>query len=905
MLRGRARLPQDPSTVVTFISYSQNLEDVLLWRALRGVKSGFYIDIGAWDPTIDSLTRAFYERGWRGINVEPNGDKFAALVAARPEDVNLQCAVSDHAGSQIFYDVPETGLSTLDAHLAQRHRADGRTVIETSVEVTTLAALCAAHVTGVTHFLKIDVEGLERAVLAGADFNRFRPWIVVVEATEPNSPAPSHAAWEPLLLAAQYVLVYFDGLNRYYVADEHRAALAPAFAAPPNVFDDYLSDAGVRKALLLQGLGVAVPVLDDIADCQRRADADAAAAHEALSVRAATLDTALQARNSELQDALAAHKRAEADALAARMEMALVRADAVQTSAGPPLQPHAAARPMVVESVAGEVTTPLFYDASLILHFGLETAVGLIRTEHYVAEFLARAPAVDLHFIRFDSEVLAFRALSAGEQALLNTILFHRYDDVAQEAGAQEAGAPEAGAPGLAENEPLLDLEHHRHVEPAAEGTASVWREWLSLPALLRRASTVATLTPQAYDEMLVHYARRFLPVRDDYSPLRRLAVRAARVASLRAMWTGRTVLVPVVRTARAVRRSANRALRPDPAGLNLEAPIAGAASPASPLRPPAIEFPPGAVLLSLGNSWDYLDYEYLARICEEGVRFISVIYDVIAMELPFSTPGPPNLYHRHWVEIGHCADALLAISKFSADQYQDLIARPNGLTPRLSHAYLPSFLRERAAEIGETPVVSLIGHRFVVFCSTIETRKNHQLLLQLWDRLRVVVSPADLPILVFAGKWGWGTETVRLLSERNYRLRSHLKILNTVTDAELIWLYRHARFTVLPALSEGYGLAAAESLSFGTPVVIAHCPALVEATENLMPALDPLDFVAWFDLMRRLIEDDAHLDKLREAAKRYRGPAYADFAQAICDLTRAGPPPGTPPGPLMTTEDR
>ena len=54
-----------------FISYAQNNEDVLLWRALGHVRDGFYIDVGANDPVEHSVTKAFYDAGWRGISIEP------------------------------------------------------------------------------------------------------------------------------------------------------------------------------------------------------------------------------------------------------------------------------------------------------------------------------------------------------------------------------------------------------------------------------------------------------------------------------------------------------------------------------------------------------------------------------------------------------------------------------------------------------------------------------------------------------------------------------------------------------------------------------------------------------------------------------------------------------------------
>src|SRR5213592_2165760 len=100
---------------MAIVSYAQNGEDVLLDRALRTQPPGFYIDVGANDPVIDSVTKMFYDRGWRGINVEP-GAIFARLAAARPRDVNIQMALSDRAGTREFYEFPDAGgLSTLSA----------------------------------------------------------------------------------------------------------------------------------------------------------------------------------------------------------------------------------------------------------------------------------------------------------------------------------------------------------------------------------------------------------------------------------------------------------------------------------------------------------------------------------------------------------------------------------------------------------------------------------------------------------------------------------------------------------------------------------------------------------------------------------------------------------------------
>lgn len=230
----------------------------MLWRALKGVGDGFYIDIGAAWPDQDSVTNAFYQRGWRGINIEPNPDLCARLVAQRPRDVNLQIAVSDSVGSLVFSIITDTGLSTLEQQVAYAHVQSGFQRQSVQVETDTLAHVWKKHVPvgQPVHFLKVDVEGAECAVLRSNDWVAYRPWVVVVEATRPMSQVESHAEWEFLLLNAGYVMAYFDGLNRFYVAGE-QGSLYAAFRVPPNVFDDFVlarQEAAERLAAQAQAL---------------------------------------------------------------------------------------------------------------------------------------------------------------------------------------------------------------------------------------------------------------------------------------------------------------------------------------------------------------------------------------------------------------------------------------------------------------------------------------------------------------------------------------------------------------------------------------------------------------------------------------------------------------------------
>jgi FkbM family methyltransferase len=232
------------------VSSAQNQEDIMLWRALRNVTEGFYIDVGAADPYTYSVTRVFYDRGWRGINLEPSETYFPALRLARPGDINLAIAAGRTAGQQIFHDVGDSGLSTFDSEIAAKHQSDGMAVTTRTVETLPLAEICRRYrPEGPIHFLKIDVEGGEGDVLAGADFDAFRPWIVVVEATLPGSQVESHGKWEELLLRHGYSFVWFDGLNRYYLSDEMKPDLERHFRVPPNVFDGFESAASLLDRL--------------------------------------------------------------------------------------------------------------------------------------------------------------------------------------------------------------------------------------------------------------------------------------------------------------------------------------------------------------------------------------------------------------------------------------------------------------------------------------------------------------------------------------------------------------------------------------------------------------------------------------------------------------------------------
>jgi FkbM family methyltransferase len=250
------------------ISYAQNFEDVLLNRLFPESQSGFYIDIGACHPIDHSVTKLFYERGWHGINVEPIPALWAALAEDRKRDINLHLGLSNREGTFTFYECPnEVGSSTFSEDQAAVLRRAGHQLVERAIPVTTLARVCDQYATRAIDFLKIDVESHEREVLEGADWSRFRPRVVLVEATQPATSIPSYAHWEPLLLSASYLFAFFDGLNRYYVRAEDRELL-PALAVPANVFDRFEVHAHNRQ---IQELSNALKAMQESYESTQRA----------------------------------------------------------------------------------------------------------------------------------------------------------------------------------------------------------------------------------------------------------------------------------------------------------------------------------------------------------------------------------------------------------------------------------------------------------------------------------------------------------------------------------------------------------------------------------------------------------------------------------------------------------
>ncbi len=217
------------------ISYAQNGEDVLLYRLFKNQSVGFYIDVGAAHPVFDNVSYLFYEKGWKGISVEPIKKHFELLQKQRDRDVNLNMCLSDKRGKNTFYYFPEIdGWSTLDKKKASQAIKNGQKCEEISIPIETLANICQKYAKKEIDFLKVDVEGFELSVLKGGDWKKFRPRVVVFEDSD-QSPKI-----QTFLEKQNYQFAIYDGLNRFFVRDESAEDLLPLLNVGPNIGDDYM-----------------------------------------------------------------------------------------------------------------------------------------------------------------------------------------------------------------------------------------------------------------------------------------------------------------------------------------------------------------------------------------------------------------------------------------------------------------------------------------------------------------------------------------------------------------------------------------------------------------------------------------------------------------------------------------
>ncbi len=267
----------------------------------------------------------------------------------------------------------------------------------------------------------------------------------------------------------------------------------------------------------------------------------------------------------------------------------------------------------------------------------------------------------------------------------------------------------------------------------------------------------------------------------------------------------------------------------------------------------------PADTVVTVGCDWGNQRPDHILPLKRrDGFRFVAMCYDLIPLHFPQYLPAPGvAAYCRYWRAMFDQSDRILVLSNRVAEDVRRHCAQ-SGIEPAEISVVPPGFEPPRAQTSKALPD-GLEAGRYVLHVSTIEPRKGHEKLLDIWERLLAAGLPQRHRFkLVFAGRIGWQVEALMRRIHAHPAFGDSLLHLTEVDDASLAFLYANAAFCVFPSRYEGFGLPVIECFSHGKAILASTAGALPEAVNGLSPCLDPDDSEVWHATLGKWIEDPA-----------------------------------------------
>src|ERR1700730_8565574 len=291
-----------------------------------------------------------------------------------------------------------------------------------------------------------------------------------------------------------------------------------------------------------------------------------------------------------------------------------------------------------------------------------------------------------------------------------------------------------------------------------------------------------------------------------------------------------------------------------------------------------------GDMIVSLGAGWgipNYMKYIAEAKRCY-GIKFSIFVHDVIPIKHQSFVEPHHAAQYRNWLQDAiPFADIVFTNSKYSRAALIELAAESGWRLPRVEVMEPGSGLGDRLTAGDQT--MTSFPARHVLFVSTIEIRKNHRLLVRVWQRLLERHGADLVPTLIFTGQIGWLVDGLLADLKASEYLNGKIILMRDLSDAELQRAYRSCLFTVFPSLCEGWGLPIAESLAHGKFCVASNRTSIPEVGGDLIDYFDPSNEDDALAKIERPLIDPCYL-AAREAQLRaeYRPRTWADCAHAL-----------------------
>lgn len=291
----------------------------------------------------------------------------------------------------------------------------------------------------------------------------------------------------------------------------------------------------------------------------------------------------------------------------------------------------------------------------------------------------------------------------------------------------------------------------------------------------------------------------------------------------------------------------------------------------------------PGTVYVLAGLSFDHHTPDWIDRFKRDaGVSIYAICYDLLPVVHPdyFQSDAVVERFRGFTSAMLDFADGIASISRATQ---ADLIrfAQEAGKSPPPLQTLTLGTEVQPAPKIQPADLAMLRTRDFVLCVGTINIRKNHELLYQLWARLSEERN--DLPKLVFAGAVGWRIGDLLDRLKADPRTRETIVLAHDLDDAALAWAYANCLFTVYPSFYEGWGLPVSESLTYGRYCLTSSTSSMPEAGAGLALTLDPNDLEAWHREISALLDDRSRLEALEQSIQEtYRPTTWAQSADVF-----------------------
>lgn len=261
---------------------------------------------------------------------------------------------------------------------------------------------------------------------------------------------------------------------------------------------------------------------------------------------------------------------------------------------------------------------------------------------------------------------------------------------------------------------------------------------------------------------------------------------------------------------------------------------------------------------------------EFLDKLKRFGVQAVYFLHDLIPISHPeYNRSGEAMRHHQRLKTMSHSASVVLVNSNQTKQVFEIYVQQHQWPMPPIEVAPLA------AATLPTTFGSRLLEAPYFVMLGTIEARKNHLLILQLWRDL-VRRLGASAPHLVLIGRRGWESEQVLDLLDRCESLRRHVHEITHCPDDQMANWLKHTQALLFPSFVEGFGIPLVEALVLGTPVIASNLPVFKEIAGDVPTYLHPVDGLGWMKAIEGFTSSDGAERQLQlERMDHFNAPTW------------------------------